>query len=128
MRMTLARLLSIIAMIGFIIGTMLTSPAWAVNAVPLSSAADKMDDMASMAGMSSMKGPMECCPQDKPAVPACPKDCPWAALCIAKCFPNTISAASFVVIASSLADPIAPGNDRRLDRLGEPPPPRPPRT
>ena len=124
----LSRLLSILALIGFITIPMMTPPAWAVNAGAAASHTAKMDDMTSMAGMASMKGSMECCPQQKPVVPSCPKHCPWAALCVAKCFSNTVSAAEYIVFASLMTDRITPENDQNRDRMGEPPPPRPPRT
>ena len=126
--MILARLLSIVAIIGFIMTPVMTPPAWAVNADPRASHAVPMADMASMPDMASAKSSMECCPQHKPVAPSCPKNCPWAALCAAKCCSNTVASASYVFLASLRADPIPPGNDRSRDRLGEPPPPRPPRT
>ena len=122
----LARLLSVIAVIGLIIGLIVTPPAWAVNAAPVVTHSN-MDDMASMEEMPSIKGSMNCCPQHKPAVPFCPKNCPWAALCVAKCFSNTIAAISHLVIAS-VAEPISLDGDQNRPRMGEPPPPRPPRT
>jgi hypothetical protein len=126
--MILARLLSVVAIIGFIVTPMMTSPAWAVNAPPHASNASTMTDMTPMQGMESAKVPMDCCPQHKPVAPSCPKNCPWGALCAAKCCSNTIASATYVFIASLREDPITPGNDRGHDRLGEPPPPRPPRT
>lgn len=127
LQLILARLLSIVAIIGFILGPILTPPASAVNAMPMASHADPMD-MGAMAGMTAMKGSMECCPRHKAAVPACPKDCPWASLCAANCFPGALPVTSYVLIRSAIAEPITPPNDRQRDRMAEPPPPRPPRT
>jgi hypothetical protein len=126
--MILARLLSVVAIIGFIISPVMTPPAWAVNGAPQAIHAPAMTDMASMPGMTSAKGAMDCCPQHKPVAPSCPKNCPWAALCSAKTCSNSVASFAYVFTASLSTDPITPGNDRGRDRLREPPPPRPPRT
>lgn len=126
--MILPRLLSIVAMIGFMTTLAMTPPAWAVNAAPVAIHASDMADTASMPGMGSVKGPMECCPQDRPVTPSCPKDCPWAALCAAQCLSDTAGSAAHGLMASLRTNPIMPVDDRSRDGMGEAPPPRPPRT
>ncbi len=123
------RLLSILAVVGLLTSPMTTSLG--VEAMSAAVAAD-VSDM----GMSDMGIPdmgmtahaMPCCPHEKPVSPDCAKSCPLAILCLAKCFPNAPAASASLPIRFAAADVKPPGNDRRPDRLPDPPPLKPPRT
>jgi len=115
----ISRLLSILAIVG-----LLTAPMVAP------SSAVAMDDasMAGMSGMASVPDDMPCCPNEKPSLPGCAKSCPFAILCLAKCFP-AVPAVSVVMPARVfVADVKTSWDDNLRDILPDPPPPKPPRT
>lgn len=114
-QIVVARLLSVLAMIGFLIAPIASPPVWAANAFL-------------MAEMADMAGPMECCPQHKAAVPDCQKHCPSAAFCVGKCFSDAVPVAGHSMTFSWVMATLVPGDIRHPDRLSEPPPSRPPRT
>ena len=111
----IARLLSVLAMIGFLIAPIASPPAWAANPLP----------MVKMAGMADS---MECCPPHKAAVPDCQKQCPSAAFYAGKCFSDAVPVAGHSMTLSWVMATLVPGDIRHTDRLSEPPPSRPPRT
>ena len=111
----IARLLSVLAMIGFLIAPIAPPPAWAEDASP-------------MAKMADIGGSMECCPQHKSAVPNCQKHCPSPAFCASKCFSGAVPVAGYSMTLSWIMATLVPGDTRHPDRLREPPPSRPPRT
>ena len=109
------RLLSILAILGFLIAPMATSSA------------AMMDSPSATDETAAMSQGMPCCPDQKPAAP-CPKSCPLAMLCMASCLPGALSASVVIPWRLSLAEVKVPGNDLLRPGLTDPPPPRPPRT
>lgn len=66
----LSRLLAILAITALILAPL---PATARGGMPVD--------------MASVMEPMDCCPPGDPVMPDCQKNCPYLALCMAKCFP-----------------------------------------
>ena len=132
-KVLLTRILSILATVGFLVAPMITPSAGAATPVGLGAAvemagmemggADRSADATSVAA-----GPVHCCSPQNQHLPDCPKDCPWAALCVAKCFAQAASLNDHAALLSWIPATIPSGRDRNRDRMPEPPPPRPPRT
>lgn len=126
--LALCRLLSICAIVGLVLAP-LTAPAGAVGmgAAAMGGAAPSaMQDVVAGASAAEMADGMPCCPPEKPALPDCQKACPWAALCLAKCFGGAVASA-FVPIRVARAASLAAFDDAARDGLPQAPPPRPPR-
>lgn len=126
----LARLLALIAIMGFISTPIMAPPAWAANTYALSDTmpGHKAQPLKTTVADATFMVGMDCCPQQEETSVGCPKTCPWAALCVAKCFSSGVPLSGFTLALSSRVIKIALGDDLRVDRLNEPPRPRPPRT
>ncbi|WP_237359400.1 hypothetical protein [Rhizobium phaseoli] len=113
----IARLLSILAILGF-----LTAPM----AVP-SAAAMAAETMMQTMDMTAMPDDMPCCPDQKQPLPDCQKSCPLATLCIAKCVPG-LAHGEFALLRLDRGATADPYRDRMRDPAIGAPPDRPPRT
>jgi hypothetical protein len=114
----LPRLLSILAIAGLLIAPMATP-----------SAAGTLADapIAATAGMGSMADGMPCCPHEKPSIPDCQKNCPFAALCTTQCVPAVAAETAFLIRKLAQAEPLSLYNEMLRDQRSVAPPQRPPR-
>lgn len=112
------RLLSILAVLGFLTAPMATSSAAEAMAA---------QTMAQMMDMSAMPDDMPCCPDQKQSLPDCQKSCPLATICMAKCFPS-VAQREFALFRLERAVVIDTYDDQMRDPTPGIPPDRPPRT
>ncbi|WP_434730675.1 hypothetical protein [Rhizobium binae] len=112
------RLLSILAILGF-----LTAPM----ATPSAAEAMAVQPMAAMTDMGAMSDDMSCCPDQKQSLPDCQKSCPLATICMAKCVPG-VAQREFALFRLDRPVIVGRSNDRMRDPTTGPPPDRPPRT
>jgi hypothetical protein len=117
---TIARLVSLVAILGLILGP-LAKPAIAMAMPAPSSAA-----MDHHAGMAMDMGEMPCCPDEAPKSD-CAKDCPLMAICMTTAFQNVSSSAGLVAVFT-LARAVFPVSTPQLEGLTSSPSPRPPNT
>jgi hypothetical protein len=112
------RLLSILAILGFLTALAATLPA----------AGTLVDaPTAAMADMTSMPDGMPCCPHEKQSIPDCQKNCPFAALCTAQCVLAVPGEVAFLVRRLAQAEPLTLYNEALRDQRSVAPPQRPPR-
>jgi len=112
----ISRLLSILAIAGLLIAPMAAPSSAAAMDVAMAGSTTAMSETA------SMPADMPCCPNEKPALPGCAKSCPFAILCLAKCFP-AVPAVSVVMPARIfVADVTTSWDDNLRDLLPDPPP------
>jgi len=109
----LRRLLSILAIVGLVVGLFTASVSGTAMAV---------------AKIAEMPANMPCCPHEKPAVPDCQKTCPLTATCMANCFSVAPTLSSQALIFRDQSDALWSGTDVADDPLTMEPPARPPRT
>ena len=112
------RLLSILAILGFLTAPMATpSAAEAMAARP----------MAQMMDMGAMPDDMPCCPDQKQSLPDCQKPCPLATICMAKCVPG-VAQRVFALFRLDRPGIVGPTDDQMRNPTTGAPPDRPPRT
>src|SRR5262245_41643359 len=116
---TLRLVLPLLAVIGLLVAPI------ARSALAMPAASHAQSSMAAAEDvMASMPEGMPCCPDEAPSSD-CAKNCPLLAICMSPCMQSL--AAIGLLIPYRLAGRIAPGNDSHLERLGQPPPGRPPK-
>lgn len=113
----IARLLSVLAVLGFLIAPM---------AAPSAASAMTAEAMTQIMDMRAMPDAMPCCPDQKQSMPDCQKSCPLAAICVAKCVPG-LAHEEFALFSLERAAKLDPYQDQMRDPTIGAPPDRPPR-
>ena len=115
----LRHVLPLLAIMGLLLAPIARS-ASAMSATHSEPAAAAAEDAT-----ASMPQGMPCCPDEAPASD-CAKGCPLMAICMSP-FMQSVPG-SGLPVPQQIATVIAPDNDASPDRLGQPPPGRPPKT